>query len=78
MVTEATIAGGAFIRVDVPKPEGEEALYTRYFGPAAIYAINPTTKEEVMKIVKVHHPPPTPRVSEQRALSAYQEEYDDE
>lgn len=83
LVTEATIASGAFIRVDVPKPpaegQSEETLYTRYFGPSAIYAINPTTKEEVMKIVTRLHPPaPTPRVSEQRALPGYRDEEDDD
>ncbi|HEY7184334.1 MAG TPA: hypothetical protein VIC84_23060 [Blastocatellia bacterium] len=69
-VSEATIGGGAFIRVDVPNPHGEGDLYTRYFGPAAIYAINPTTKEEVFRLVGALHPkPPTPRVSEQRQLT---------
>lgn len=70
-VSEATIGGGAFIRVDVPNPHAEGDLYTRYFGPAAIYAINPTTKEEVFRLVGMLHPkPPTPRVTEQSQLSA--------
>lgn len=77
-VTEATIGGCAFIRVDVPKPEEEGDLYTRYFGNGAIYAINPTTKEEVMTIVGHLHPkPPTPRVSPQRAITAGND-YDDD
>lgn len=71
-VTEATIAGGAFIRVDVPNPEGEGDLYTRYLGPSAIYAINPTTKEEVLSIVGLLIPkPPTPRTSQYRQLAAH-------
>lgn len=86
LVTEATIGGCSFIRVDVPKPGEEGDLYTRYFGNGAIYAINPTTKEEVLKIVSALHPkPPTPRVSEQKALPAPEVEssremgdYDDE
>jgi hypothetical protein len=78
-VTEATIAGGAFIRVDVPNPQGEGDLYTRYFGPSAIYAINPTTKEEVLQIVSLLTPkPPTPRRYERKQLSAHNDHlYDD-
>jgi hypothetical protein len=76
-VTEATIAGGAFIRVDVPKPEGEGDLYTRYLGPSAIYAINPTTKEEVLAVVGILIPkPPTPRVYHHRLLIAGDDEDD--
>ncbi len=70
-VTEATIAGGAFIRVDVPNPNGEGDLYTRYLGTPAIYAINPTTKEEVLVIIGMLMPkPPTPRTSQYRQLAA--------
>jgi len=73
-VTEATIAGGAFLRVDVPKPEGEGDLYTRYLGTSSIYAINPTTKEEVLAIVNMLMPkPPTPR-DRKRLLTGH---YDD-
>jgi hypothetical protein len=46
-VTEGTLAGGAFLRVDVPQIEEQEA-YTRYFGPSAIYSLNPL-KEEVAR-----------------------------
>ena len=83
-VTEATIGGCAFVRVDVPKPDGEGDLYTRYFGNGAIYAINPTTKEEVFSIVAMIHPkPPTPRVHNRPQLTAShdpdgQDEWEDE
>jgi hypothetical protein len=43
-VSEATIAGGAFIRVDVPAV-GEDVAHTRYFGPSAIYSISPVSEE---------------------------------
>ena len=84
-VTEETIGGCSFIRVDVPKADApadspltpENTMFTRHLGSPAIYALNPTTQAEVMRIVKVlHPPPPTPRVSEQRALSAgYDDDY---
>lgn len=43
-VTEATLASGAFLRVDVPAYNGQ-AAFTRYFGPGAIYSINPVSEE---------------------------------
>jgi hypothetical protein len=43
-VTEATIGGGAFIRVDVPDGNGGVA-FTRFFGPSAIYSLSPITEQ---------------------------------
>jgi len=43
-VTEATIGGGAFVRVDVPD-ENDGVRFTRFFGPSAIYSISPITKQ---------------------------------
>jgi hypothetical protein len=77
-VTEASIGGCNFIRVDVPKAEEEGTLYTRYLGNGAIYALNPTTKENVLRIVGHLHPaPPTPREPTQRALQTHYDEDDD-
>jgi hypothetical protein len=43
-VSEASLAGGAFLRVDVPAL-GSGAAFTRFYGPGAIYSINPVTEE---------------------------------
>lgn len=43
-VSEATLAGGAFLRVDVPAL-GSEGAFTRFYSPSAIYSINPVSEE---------------------------------
>jgi hypothetical protein len=48
-VTEQTLAGGAFLRVDVPETDGTPA-FTRFFGAGAIYSISPCS-EEVGRLV---------------------------
>lgn len=42
--TEQNIAGTNMLRVDVPETKDQPA-FTRFFGSAAIYAINPVTEE---------------------------------
>lgn len=41
LVTEQTIGGCSFIRVDVPKVNGI-AAFTKFYGQGAIYAMTPT------------------------------------
>lgn len=46
-ISEATIGGCSFVRVDVPVADEahmDEWRYTRYFGQGAIYALNPTSE----------------------------------
>lgn len=43
-VTEQTIGGQAFVRVDVPEVEGRPA-FTKLFGTGAIYCITPCGEE---------------------------------
>jgi len=56
-VREASLAGGAFLRVDVPDFQGTKG-FTRYFGPGAIYSINPVTEEVMLGLLQYHHNPP--------------------
>lgn len=51
-VSEMTIGGGSFIRVDVPGGA------TRIFGHAAIYAISPITEEIARKLSAAIPAPP--------------------
>ncbi len=52
-VSEATLAGGAFLRVDVPASSGGPA-FTRFYGPGAVYSINPVT-EDIARGLMTHY-----------------------
>lgn len=54
-VTEASIGGCAFIRIDVP--EGDE-FRTEYYGNGAIYSMRPVSEEIAREVVKTHSTPP--------------------
>ena len=43
-VTDSTIGGASFIRIDVPETT-KQPSFTRFVNPSAVYAINPVTKE---------------------------------
>jgi hypothetical protein len=42
-ITEATIGGGAFIRIDIPMRDG--TMSTQFYSPGSVYCITPTSKE---------------------------------
>jgi hypothetical protein len=52
-VSEASIAGGAFIWIDIPHPN-EAGIFTatQLYSPAAVYAITPTTEEIACAIAR--------------------------
>lgn len=53
MVSEETIAGAAFVRIDVPETP-ERAAYTKFFGAAAIYCITPVNEETARLALKAY------------------------
>lgn len=59
-VTEATIGGASFIRIDVPDEDGESELgiVSQFYSPSAVYCITPTTKEIVMRMAARNRPAP--------------------
>jgi len=71
-MTEQTIAGHGFIRVDVPEIRNEHkdattieggviAAHSKLFGPGAIYAINPVDEALARIAAKnIRHAPVTP------------------
>ena len=56
-VTEQTIGGTAFLRVDVPECDGHPA-FTRFYGSGAIYAMTPVSEEVAILALKRFRPKP--------------------
>lgn len=67
-VSEQAIGGGSFIRVDVPNPDGTIA-FTRFYGPSAIYSIQPVEEKVAVSIAKNLARPPV-SLWEMRTLAA--------
>jgi len=60
-VSEATVAGAAFVRIDLPDPEDpEQVAATQFYSPSAVYAITPTTAE-IARAIAAHAPRPVSR-----------------
>lgn len=85
-VSEASIGGCSFIRVDVPAVE-MQAAFTRYFGNGAIYSITPCSEELVRLAAKsIQAAPVTIYIPEIKALPSFHDDdgdfhdvdYDDE
>jgi hypothetical protein len=51
MVTEQSLGGASFIRVDVPNPDGTVA-YTRIYGAAAVFSINPISRAVALELAQ--------------------------
>lgn len=56
-ISEETIGGQPFVRVDVPEVD-DLTPYTKFFNGQAIYAITPTTEEIARAFVAFHRPRP--------------------
>jgi hypothetical protein len=69
-VQEATIAGGAFVRIDVPRallPDEvavgapAETAATQFYAPAAVYCITPTSEGTARAVAARSRPTPVQR-----------------
>lgn len=56
-VTEQTIGGCAFIRVDVPAFDDSPPV-THFYGQGAIYGMTPVSEEVVLAVLKQYRPRP--------------------
>lgn len=60
-VREQEIAGGAFLRIDVPGPNGGEVAATQFYAPGAVYCITPTTEAIARAVAFRSQPEPVQR-----------------
>jgi hypothetical protein len=59
-VSEATIGGASFIRLDIPK-EGGLDFATQFYAPAAVYCITPATEALARQYASNFQPRPVTR-----------------
>ncbi len=74
-VTEAVMAGGAFLRVDVPAFNGS-AAFTRFYGPSAIYSISPVTEQIARDLMATHRNEPVSRFDLPQIAEKVSERFD--
>lgn len=60
LVSETTMAGGSFLRVDVPAREDQPG-FTRFYRPEAIYCLSPITEALATKLLDYYRPEPVQR-----------------
>lgn len=59
-VSEASIAGSSFLRIDIPAADGEPPV-TQYYAPASVYALTPTTEDIARRAAALSRPAPVSR-----------------
>lgn len=68
--TEATILGGALLRLDIPTDDGK--YITQYIGPGSIFSMTPTTEDVARAIAADNQPEPVGLWEVQRLLKNHQ------
>jgi hypothetical protein len=68
-VSEQTIGGASFVRVDVPDVENGSIGFTRFYGQGAIYSITPVSEEAARLAVRRYAPRPITIYVPELALS---------
>lgn len=74
---EQQIAGAAFLRIDVPGPDGEEDA-TQFYAPSAVYAITPTTKDTALAAASLGRIAPVQRWELPAAVDSARAEFESE
>lgn len=60
-VTEATIAGAGFLRIDVYAGKAKKPAATQFVAPASVYALTPTTEDICRHLGITEQPAPVSR-----------------
>jgi hypothetical protein len=58
-LSEVSIAGGSFVRIDVPKDVSTSV--TQFYSPSAVYCITPTTEDTARAVARGAQPAPVQR-----------------
>jgi hypothetical protein len=81
LVSEATIAGHGFLRIDVPKADGllTDWVATQYFNPSSVYRMTPVTEAIARKVAADNQPRPATRweLEAREAVTHDREDEDD-
>jgi hypothetical protein len=56
-VTEQTIAGAGFFRIDVPAPDGDTAA-TQFYPPSSVYCLTPVSEDVARSAARWHQVQP--------------------
>lgn len=57
-VSETTLAGGAFLRIDVPGDADGEVHSTQYYSPGSVYCLTPCSEEAAKIVARKSRPEP--------------------
>lgn len=60
LVSEQTIGGQAFLRIDVPETPGQ-AGFTQFYGAGSVYCMTPTTEEIARQVAALSQIRPVSR-----------------
>ncbi len=68
-VSEQTIAGSSFLRIDIPDTDAEQRgveppsqrTATQFYAPSSVYAITPTTEKMARAVAATNKPSPVQR-----------------
>lgn len=55
-VSEQQVAGAAFVRIDVPAPDGADA--TQFYSPSSVYCITPCVEQLARDVAATAQPRP--------------------
>jgi hypothetical protein len=78
-VTEQTIAGAGFLRIDVPG-HGAEPIATQFFAPSSVYALTPTTEDMARRVAEASRIEPVKEweLPSQRSLPGRSDDADED
>lgn len=56
-VREAALAGGSFLRIDVPEDDAGKP-FTQFYPPASVYCLTPCSEEAARGVARINRPEP--------------------